>query len=91
MAKISMGQWRAKLGEAVTLEEAPTKTGMPSMQILKAVRTGRVPLHTFRAADGRVFRMIRTRDIEAYRAQLAAQPVITIEGMKAAFKEMAEN
>lgn len=89
MAKMTLGQWRQKLGEAVSLEDAPKQTGMPSMQLLRAVNTGKVPLHTFRAADGRVFRMVKTRDIEAYRSRVP-QPVITLDGMKAAFKEMAE-
>lgn len=91
MAKMTMGQWRQQLGDAVALEEAPKKTGMPSMQLLRALKTGRVKLHTFRASDGRVFRMVRTRDIERYKAQATQKPVITMEGMKAAFKEMAES
>lgn len=87
-----MGQWREKLGDAVALEDAPHKLGMPSMTLLKAVKTGKVPLHTFRAADGRVFRMVKTRDVQQYQAKPPAdQPAITIEGMKAAFKEMAES
>ena len=90
MAQMTMSQWRQRLGDAVELEQAPRKLGMPSMQVLRAVNTGKVPLHTFRAADGRVFRMVRTRDLEQYRAQPAVQPTITIQGMKAAFKQMAE-
>lgn len=96
MARMTMGQWRDRLGDAVPLEEAPRKAGMASMQVVRAVNSGKVPLHTFRAADGRVFRMVRTRDLEAYKSQPAAaatttpKPAITIEGMKAAFKQMAE-
>lgn len=91
MAQMTMGQWRQRLGDAVALEEAPSKLGMPSMQVLRAVNAGKVPLHTFRAADGRVFRMVKTRDLQAYQAQQAAKPVITMDGMKAAFKEIAES
>lgn len=86
-----MGQWRQRLGDAVALEEAPKKLGMPSMQVVRAVNSGKVPLHTFRAADGRVFRMVRTRDLQAYQQQPKSQPAITMEGMKAAFKQMAES
>lgn len=96
MAQMTMGQWRSKLGEAVALEHAPKQTGLTSMQVLRAVKTGKVPLHTFRAADGRVFRMVKTRDLEAYQIRgdatlptAAAQPAITMAGMKAAFREMA--
>ena len=99
MARMTMGQWRQKLGDAVPIEEAPRKFGMAGMTLLMAVKTGKVPLHTFRAADGRVFRMVKTRDVIDYQARSAAapdqpaeptpQPAITMEGMKAAFKEMA--
>lgn len=92
MARMTLGQWRQQLGDAVHLEEAPRKLGLPSMQLLRGVNTGKVPLHTFRAADGRIFRMVKTRDVQAYRnSDAAAKPVITMEGMKAAFKEMAES
>ena len=93
MPRMSMKQWRQKLGDAVALEDAPRQAGMPSMQVLRAVNSGKVPLHTFRAADGRVFRMVRTRDLEHYKAQpsTAQQPAITMDGMKAAFKQMAES
>ena len=90
MARMSLSQWRQRLGDAVPLEEAPKTLGMPSMQVLRAVNSGKVPLHTFRAADGRVFRMVKTRDLDRYKDQAGAKPVITMEGMKAAFKEMAE-
>lgn len=98
MARMTMGQWRNKLGDAVALEQAPKHSGLTSMQVLRAVKTGKVTLHTFRAADGRVFRMVKTRDLEAYQSQgpadaptqtPQAQPTITMDGMKAAFREMA--
>ncbi|MEM6260072.1 MAG: hypothetical protein AAGI37_17495 [Planctomycetota bacterium] len=97
MARMTMGQWRRRLGEAVALEEAPKLSGLSSMQVLRAVKTGKVPLHTFRAADGRVFRMVKTRDLQAYQSHAPAQPTepatkqpqVTMEGMKAAFREMA--
>ena len=91
MPRMTMKQWRQQLGDAVALEEAPQTLGMPSMQVLRAVNSGKVPLHTFRAVDGRVFRMVRTRDLEAYKAQPAPEQTITMEGMKAAFRQMAES
>ena len=92
MAQMTMGQWRKQLGEAVAFERAPHQLGLPAMQLLRAVKTGKVPLHTFRAADGRVFRMVKTRDVQQYQSKTAAEPVqpaITMDGMKAAFREMA--
>jgi len=101
MAQMTMGQWRRRLGDAVELEQAPRHSGMSSMQVLRAVKTGKVPLHTFRAADGRVFRMVKTRDLQAYQSQnpeadtptapkpQTPQPEITMDGMKAAFRKMA--
>ena len=97
MAQMTMGQWRNRLGEAVSLEQAPKQSGLSSMQVLRAVKTGKVPLHTFRAADGRVFRMVKTRDLQAYQDQGSAdapptpKPAMTMDGMKAAFREMAES
>ena len=103
MARMTMGQWRQRLGDAVALEQAPKQFGLTSMQMLRAVKTGKVPLHTFRAADGRVFRMVKTRDLQAYQQQVTPaappkpqpgatpQPQITMDGMKAAFREMAES
>lgn len=95
MARMTMGQWRSRLGDAVPLEQAPRQFGLSSMQVLRAVKTGKVPLHTFRAADGRVFRMIKTRDLQQYQSQgqvpmpASPQPTITMQGMKAAFRELA--
>lgn len=102
MAQMTMGQWRRRLGDAVELEQAPKHSGMTSMQVLRAVKTGKVPLHTFRAADGRVFRMVKTHDLQTYQSQSpetapppvptpqqAQQPQITMDGMKAAFRKMA--
>jgi hypothetical protein len=105
MARMTMGQWRSRLGDAVELEHAPRTFGLTSMQVLRAVKTGKVPLHTFKASDGRVFRMIKTRDLQAYQSQNAAAvqqalptkpaatttPAITMDGMKAAFREMAKS
>lgn len=91
MAKMTLGQWRQQLGDAVALELAPRTIGMPSMQVLRGINTGKIPLHTFRAADGRVIRMVKTRDLQAYRQAAAAQPTITVQGMQAAFKQMAES
>ncbi|MGB0766914.1 MAG: hypothetical protein ACPGYV_04315 [Phycisphaeraceae bacterium] len=104
MPQMTMGQWRRRLGDAVALEEAPRQSGLTSMQVLKAVKTGKVRLHTFRAADGRVFRMVKTRDLQAYHEKspaaasqaaaspdAVAKPAITMDGMKAAFREMAES
>ena len=100
MAQMTMGQWRSRLGEAIALEQAPRQSGLTSMQVLRAVKTGKIPLHTFRAADGRVFRMVKTSDLQAYRSRpktaaeaappaAPQQPTITMDGMKAAFREMA--
>ena len=102
MAQMTMGQWRRKLGDAIALEQAPDHSGMSSIQVLRAVKTGKVPLHTFRASDGRVFRMVKTRDLQAFQEQnpeIASssspapqnlQPQITMQGMKAALREMTK-
>lgn len=91
MAKMTLGQWKATLGDAIQLELAPGKCGIHPMQLVKGINAGKVKLHTFRGSDGRVFRMVKIKDVIAYRDSAGAKPVITMEGMKAAFKEMAES
>ena len=89
MPTMTMKQWKTALGRHIPLEQVPDSLGMPQMQVLQAVNSGKLRMHTFKSGDGRVFRMVRTRDIEAYK-QLAARPKITLAGMKRAFEEMIE-
>ena len=92
MPRMSMKQWKQSLGESLPLERVPDALEMPSMQVLKAVNDGRLKLHTFRAVDGRVFRMVRTRDLSAYRERLdQPKPQVTMDGMKRAFRAMTES
>ncbi|MFI4859258.1 MAG: hypothetical protein ACIAXF_01115 [Phycisphaerales bacterium JB063] len=91
MATMTMRQWKQALGEHIALEQVPRETGLPSMQIIRAVNQGELRMHTFRASDGRVFRVVRRSDLQAYRDRLANPlPEVTMEGMKRAFLEMAE-
>ena len=90
MARMSLGQWRAALGPHLALEAVPTELGIPGMQVVRAVNQGRLRIHTFRAADGRVFRAVRQRDLEGYRTRAqTAEPPITLDGMTRAFEEIA--
>lgn len=91
MPRMSMKQWKMNLGPAVPLEQVPAELEVPSIQVLKAVNDGRLRTHAFRAIDGRVFRMVRTRDLEAYQQRLSdPAPPITMDGMKRAFAEMVD-
>ena len=90
MARMSLRQWKDALGQHVALERVPAELGVPSMQVIRAVNRGQLKMHTFRAADGRVFRAVRVRDLTAYHEQTVAPPAITMDGMKRAFSEMAE-
>lgn len=90
MAQMTLGQWRAALGPHEMLERVPSVLGVPSMAVIRAVNTGRLRLHTFRASDWRVLRAVRVRDLERYRARLnEPAPEVTVEGMKRAFEEIA--
>lgn len=90
MARMSLRQWKDALGQHVALERVPAELGVPSMQVIRAVNQGRLKMQTFRAADGRVFRAVRVRDLAAYQAQTNAPlPEMTVDGMKRAFSEMA--
>jgi len=89
---MSMKQWKNALGDHLPLSRVPHEIGQPSIKIVKAIKTGRLRLHTFKAGDGRVFQAVRTRDLDAYKQYLEnPQPEITIEGMKRAFREMADS
>ncbi|MEM6553302.1 MAG: hypothetical protein AAF750_14390 [Planctomycetota bacterium] len=88
--RMTYGQWRASLGDAVELERVPKLLGMPPMLVASAVKAGRLRVSTFRAGDGRAFRMVRRSDVLAFRDGVQAKPLITMEGLRRAFQTMAE-
>lgn len=83
---MTLRQWATLLGDAIPLADIVEETGLPAIELARAIRRGRIVVREFRAHDGRVFRMVRRKDLERYAAQ---RPRITLEGMQRAFAKMA--
>jgi len=86
--KMTLRQWSTWLGDAVHLAEAPRAAVLPTLEIARAIRRGALRVREFRAEDGRVFRMIRRAELDAY---AASRPRLTLEGMQRAFASLAED
>ncbi|MCC5829544.1 MAG: hypothetical protein JJU36_08855 [Phycisphaeraceae bacterium] len=81
--QVTFKQWYARLGESVPLDTAPRILGRSVEEIEHAVRTGALPVHRFEAADGRIFRLVRVRDLFAL-----GQNPLTIRGLARALQIM---
>jgi len=75
MAKVKMTfkQWHASLGgDAVQLGLLPGVLGVSEKAVAKLVVSGQLRMHTFKANDGRVFRLVKRADVQRVKAQLDA-------------------
>ena len=61
----------------------PKLLGIPAEKVTQAIRRRVLPVHTFRAENGRVFRMVRLRDFQVY-----GKNPLTLEGMARAVAAM---
>ena len=84
---MTLRQWMTSLGDAIPLADAPQASGLPALELARGIRRGELAVREFRAEDGRVFRMIRKADLDKF---AEARPRITLEGMKHAFRHLAE-
>ena len=78
-------QWYSQLGEAMPLGLVPRVLKTTPEQVAGYVRRGALPVHTFRASDGRVLRYVRLRDVF-----LLGKNPLTLRGMARALQMMAE-
>lgn len=76
-------QWYANLGETVLLTLVPELLGIPAEKVTQAIRRRELSVHTFRAENDRVFRMVRLRDLQVY-----GKNPLTLEGMARAVAAM---
>ena len=76
-------KWYAELGEAVPVGLVPELLNIPWQQVAGAIRRGELPVYTFRADNGRVFRMVRLLDLQLYRKN-----PLTVQGMARALAAM---
>ncbi len=61
------------------------------MQVREAVLAGKLRVSTFHASDGRIFKWVRRTDLIELKQSGAPKPVLTLEGMKAAFQQMVSS
>ena len=76
-------QWYAKLGDAVPVGLVPELLKIPQEQVIRAIHDGELTVHTFRSDNGRVYRMVRLRDIQIY-----GKNPLTLQGMTRAVASM---
>ncbi len=88
--KLTLKQWRAELGEAVSVYDAARIIGRTPADLARAAAARELHIHRFDAADGRAFYLIRVDDLLDYqRRQARLQQGLTPEGMRRAFAKMA--
>jgi hypothetical protein len=56
---MSYRQWRLRIDPAMPLNMVEQYLGIDRQALVKGIAAGRLPVHTFRSADGRTFRMVR--------------------------------
>ncbi|MCE9589182.1 MAG: hypothetical protein K8S99_01515 [Planctomycetes bacterium] len=79
-------QWYASLREPVHADFVPEILEISREEFLRAVRDGRLPIRTFRAGDGRVFRLIESPYIRLYNRN----PLLTHEQMLRGFARLMD-
>lgn len=87
---MTMGQWIESLGDAVPLEDCPRVLKMSPITVRHAVQQGELRVSTFRAVDGRVFRMVRRSDLVLYKKHQHTRPALSLEGMGRALNRWIE-
>jgi len=83
--RITFQQWRAKLGPTMPLRMVPDVLGMTAEQVRRLVERRILEIHTFNALNGKVVRVVKTKDVDRIRQP---KPKITIEGMRYAINRM---
>lgn len=86
--RLTYGQWRRRLGPVVELEDLPEALGINRKAAAKAIGMGELTFHSFRAVDGRVFRVVTKREVDRYR--LTRRP-LSIDSMRDALARMVRS
>lgn len=84
LQKMTFRQWHATLRDPVHAEFVPEMLGISRDEFLRAAREGRLPIRTFRAGDGRVFRMVEMPYIRLY----GKNPLLTREQVLRGFARL---
>jgi hypothetical protein len=65
--RMTLGEWRRKLGDSVPLAMAPLILGVEPAQIRQAMAQGLLTMHTFRV-EGKAYHRVRTADLRRFKA-----------------------
>ena len=65
--RMTLGQWRRKLGDSVPLAMAPLILGVAPAQLRRAVSEGLVAVHTFHV-EGKAYHRVRAADLQRFAA-----------------------
>jgi hypothetical protein len=85
--RMSYQQWREKLGQVVPLALVPELLRVDAAEVRAAIRRCDLAVHTFRADDGRVFRLVRLRDLQ----HVGRNRLLTMQGMVRALRTMTDD
>jgi len=81
--QMSYRQWMSEIAPAVPLNLVHRVLNLQPEEVAHDASTGKLPVQTFRAGDGRVFQMVRLQDAMTYR-----RSPLTIKGMARAVEAM---
>ena len=65
--RLTFKQWFDELDDPVPLQHVGRLLEMDQPELLREVRAGRLPVHRFKADDGRVWRVVKLSDLMLYR------------------------
>jgi len=85
--RMTFGQWRRSLGEAITLADAAMAVGQPVAALAQAAARGDLAVHRFDGADGRSYFLVRVEDLLWWRRR-ATPTKLTPQMMGRALERM---
>lgn len=65
--QITLWQWFRRLGDPVPVDMIAPLLKIDPAEVSAAIRAGQLTVHTFKAATGRVFRVVRFEDVDQFR------------------------
>ncbi len=68
---MTLGMFKQRVGDAVELRKVPDLLQITPAQVGALVKRKALPVHTFRAPDGRTLRMVRRADLRMVHASLS--------------------
>lgn len=85
--QITLWQWFRRLGDPVPVDMIGPLLKIEPAEVSAAIRTGQLPVHTFKAATGRIFRVVRFEDVDQFRKRRNMQLRMQQSLFSSAFKK----